>query len=151
MQERRRDFLTRMGSGLVCWAGGLNALSCTSSGRDQKQERDLIFGWTSCLTYQAGDRRLGYDYFSRLLDEMRTHGMSRLLVMMASHGYFSPGNHGLAWPVENPKLRPQVDTNALNAHEETEFFSRVIEKAHRIGIKVFIEDAVERPGDIGHQ
>ena len=139
MQERRRDFLRRMGSGLVCGAGGLNVLSRTSFGSDQRPARDLIFGWTSCLTYQAGDRRLGYEYFSHLLDEMRTHGMSRLIVMMASHGYFSPGNHGLAWPVKHPKLRPQVDTNALNAHEETEFFSRVIEKAHRIGIQVFIE------------
>ena len=56
----------------------------------------MIFGWTTCLTYQAGDRKLGYDYFRRLLDEMKKHGMTHLIVMMASHGYFSPGNHGLA-------------------------------------------------------
>ncbi|TKJ37855.1 MAG: hypothetical protein CEE38_07255 [Planctomycetes bacterium B3_Pla] len=99
----------------------------------------MIFGWTTCLTYQAGDRRLGYDYFSALLDEMKTHGMSHLIVMMASHGYFSPGNHGLAWPAKNPKLKPQLDENALNAHEEMEFFSRIIEKAHKMGIKVFVE------------
>ena len=89
-----------------------------------QEKRSMIFGWTTCLTYQTEDRELGYDYFSNLLDEMNEHGMTYLIVMMASHGYFSPGNHGLAWPVKNPKLKPQLDQKAVNAHEETEFFSK---------------------------
>jgi hypothetical protein len=102
-------------------------------------ESNLHFGWTTCLTYQTEERRLGYDYFSQLLDEMDAYGMTHLIVMMASHGNFSPKNHGLAWPVRNVKLKPQLDPRALNAHEHTEFFSRVIEKAHALDIKIYIE------------
>lgn len=100
---------------------------------------DLHFGWTTCLTYQTDDRRLGYRYFSNLLDEMHEHGMTHLKVMMASHGNFSPRNHGLAWPVKNEKLKPQLDLKAVNAHEGTEFFSRIIDKAHNLKIKIYIE------------
>ncbi len=99
----------------------------------------MIFGWTTCLTYEAGERRLGFDYFSALLDHMQAHGMTRLIVMMESSGYFAPLNHGLAWPVRNEKLAPQVDKKAVNALEESEFFSRLIDKAHTLGISVFIE------------
>lgn len=99
----------------------------------------MSFGWTTCLTYQAGDRKLGYEYYSNLLDKMKQHGMDRLIVMMASHGYFSPGNHGLAWPVYNEHLHPQVDKNALNAYEETEFFSKIVAKARQMGITILIE------------
>jgi hypothetical protein len=105
----------------------------------KEKKTKLEFGWTTCLTYQTDERRLGYDYFSNLLDEMDAHDMTQLIVMMASHGNFSPLNHGLAWPVRNEKLRPQLDRKALNAHEETEFFSRVIEKAKALGIKIYIE------------
>jgi len=104
-----------------------------------KKKRKMIYGWTTCLTYETNDRKLGYDYFSDLLDEMKAHGMNRLLVMMASHGYFSPMNHGLAWPARNENLKFQLDRNAVNAYEETEFFSRIIKKAHALGIEVFIE------------
>ncbi|MBN2013311.1 hypothetical protein JW960_28530 [candidate division KSB1 bacterium] len=128
-----------MGAGLACGTGSINALSATLSSDKSANQRDMIFGWTTCLTYQTENRKLGYDYFSSLLNEMKTHGMTRLIVMMASHGYFSPGNHGLAWPVKNPKLKPQLDENAVNANEQTEFFSRIIEKAHQLGIQVFIE------------
>jgi len=99
----------------------------------------MAFGWTTCLTYETGERRLGFDYYNHLLEEMSAHGMSRLIVMMASHGYFSPGNHGLAWPVRNEKLRYQLDKKALNANEETEFFSRVISRAKELNIRVLIE------------
>lgn len=139
MRGNRRQFLKITGAGLVCWAGAFYGHPCSLSGKNLRDQRNMIFGWTSCLTYQTGDRKLGYDYFSHLLDEMKAHGMTRLLVMMASHGYFSPGNHGLAWPIKNPKLKPQLDERALNAHEETEFFSRIIDKAHDLGIEVFIE------------
>jgi hypothetical protein len=104
-----------------------------------RHKPDLNFGWTTCLTYQTDDRKLGYEYFSHLLDEMHGHGMTRLTVMMASHGNFSPMNHGLAWPVKNEKLKPQLDKKAVNAYEETEFFSRVIDKSHRLNIKIYIE------------
>ena len=100
---------------------------------------DLLFGWTTCLTYQTDDRKLGFEYFNNLLEEMHEHGMTRLKVMMASHGNFSPENHGLAWPVKNEKLKPQLDKKAVNAYEETEFFSRVINKAHMLNIKIYIE------------
>jgi hypothetical protein len=105
----------------------------------QEDNLGLHFGWTTCLTYQTDDRRLGYDYFSNLLDEMHEHGMTRLKVMMASHGNFSPKNHGLAWPVKNERLWPQLDKKAVNAYEWTEFFSRIIDKAHALGIKIYIE------------
>ena len=132
MNVSRRNFLKLTAIGLVTSAGrSENAL--------KSARREMICGWTTCLTYQTGQRRLGPAYYSQLLDEMKAHGMNRLIVMMASHGYFSPGNHGLAWPVRNPKLVPQIDNNALNAREETEFFPRVIQKAHRLGIEVFIE------------
>jgi len=102
---------------------------------------DLTFGWTSCLTYETGRRRLGYDYFSRLLDEMKIKGMKRLTVMMDNCHLppLDPYNHGLAWPIRNPRLKSQVDTKAINAQEESEFFSTVIEKAKRLGIEVYIE------------
>ena len=104
-----------------------------------QKNRIMRFGWTTCLTYETGIRKLGFDYYSNLLDEMHSHGMSCLIVMMASHGYFSPGNHGLAWPVLNEKLKPQLDKNAVNAHEESEFFTGIIEKAHKLNIKILIE------------
>jgi len=99
----------------------------------------MEFGWTTCLTYETGDRRLGFDYYNHLLEEMSVHGMSRLIVMMASHGYFSPGNHGLAWPVRNEKLSYQLDKKAVNAYEESEFFSRVISRAKELNIRILIE------------
>ena len=104
-----------------------------------KKNQNMVFGWTTCLTYETSDRKLGFDYFSKLLDEMHQHKMSRLIVMMASHGYFSPKNHGLAWPVGNEKLKLQLDKNAVNAYEETEFFSKIIDKAHQLNIEVIIE------------
>lgn len=132
MRKTRRQFLKTLGAGVAFLAGNGRLFA-------RQNRPDMIFGWTTCLTYQAGDRKLGYEYFSNLLDEMKAHGMTRLIVMMASHGYFSPGNHGLAWPVKNQKLKPQVDKHAVNASEDTEFFSRIIDKAHELGIRVYIE------------
>jgi len=139
MQLKRRQFIKTAGAGLAYFAGGAKAESSILPDDYKDSERKMIFGWTTCLTYETGDRQQGFEYFSRLLDEMKAHGMSSLIVMMASHGYFSPKNHGIAWPVKNPKLKPQLDKKALNAVEETEFFSKVIEKAHRLGIDVYIE------------
>lgn len=135
MKNSRRRFLKLIGPGVAGFAGSGCLMSCSKL----TKKRKMIFGWTTCLTYQTEDRMLGYDYFSNLLDEMKKHGMTQLIVMLASHGYFSPGNHGLAWPVKNPKLKPQLDQRAVNASDETEFFSKIIEKAHKLDIKVFIE------------
>jgi hypothetical protein len=133
----RKDFLNTA-------AGVFLGLTTRSPGRSQSLpvkmlNNKMIFGWTTCLTYETGERKLSFDYFGQLLDEMSAHGMTRLIVMMESSGYFAPLNHGLAWPVHNKKLLPQVDRNALNAQKENEFFSHVIDKAHQLGITVFIE------------
>jgi hypothetical protein len=133
MEMNRRKFLGVIGTTPLALYGG------ALKGFWKEDKSALAFGWTTCLTYQTDDRRLGFEYFSHLLDEMHEHGLTRLLVMMASHGYFSPQNHGLAWPVKNEKLKPQLDTMAVNAYEETEFFSQIISKAHRLNIKIYIE------------
>jgi hypothetical protein len=133
MEINRRKFLTMLGITPLALYGR----EFKESWKEDKP--DLHFGWTTCLTYQTDDRRLGFEYFSNLLDEMHEHGMTRLKVMMASHGNFSPKNHGLAWPVKNEKLKPQLDLKAVNAHKGTEFFSRIIEKAHALNIKIYIE------------
>jgi hypothetical protein len=135
MASDRRQFFKSIGASLISLFGSARLLGCAGA----RQNRKMIFGWTTCLTYQTGDRKLGYEYFSHLLDEMKEHGMTHLIVMMESHGYFSPGNHGLAWPAKNPRLKLQIDANAINAFEETEFFSHVIKKAHQQGVKIFIE------------
>jgi hypothetical protein len=133
MGINRRKFLTLFGITPLALYGSV------FKGSWKVDEPVLHFGWTTCLTYQTDDRRLGFEYFSHLLDEMHEHGMTRLKVMMASHGIFSPKNHGLAWPVKNEKLKPQLDRKAVNAYEETEFFSRIITKAHVLNIKIYIE------------
>jgi len=131
MKITRNDFIKILG---ILPLGLWSRFSIGATGKSE-----MNFGWTTCLTYETGDRKLGYDYFSSLLDEMHSYGMSHLIVMMASHGYFSPKNHGLAWPVKNEKLKPQLDLQAVNAKEETEFFSKIIKKAHSLNIKVYVE------------
>ena len=105
----------------------------------EESSSHLEFGWTTCLTYETGNRRLSFDYYNHLLEEMSVNRMTRLIVMMASHGYFDPQNHGLAWPVNNKKLMYQVDKKAVNAHEESEFFSKIIIRAKELNIKILIE------------
>ncbi|NOY60786.1 MAG: hypothetical protein GXO75_17905 [Calditrichaeota bacterium] len=139
MKYNRREFLHTLHAGLFSFAGSGLGQSLFAKSDHPGRRKKMIFGWTTCLTYETHERKLGFDYFSHLLDEMKSHGMTRLIVMMASHGNYSPGNHGIAWPIRNPKLKPQVDKNALNAFAETEFFSRIIEKAHRLGIEIFME------------
>ncbi len=139
MSDNRRHFLKTIGAGCAYLAGGGILFLKSGCHRSRTKKREMIFGWTTCLTYQTEERKLGYDYFSRLLDEMKAHKMTHLIVMMESHGYFSPGNHGISWPVKNPKLKHQLDLNAVNAYEESEFFPGIIQKAHRLGIRVFIE------------
>lgn len=118
---------------------GAGCRSARHTAARPRHQTPLEFGWTTCLTYETGERRLAFDYYDRLLDEMSTHRMTRLIVMMASHGYFDPKNHGLAWPVRNPRLASQVDPHAINADETTEFFSRVVAQAKGRKIKILIE------------
>ncbi len=101
----------------------------------------MIFGWTTCLTYETGNRNLGYNYFSRLLDEMKKNNMQRLLVMMENphDSACDLYNHGLDWPVKNSKLESLIDTKAINAHESSEFFSKIVEKAKGLAIEIYIE------------
>ncbi len=134
----RKNFIKISAS--LLWGFWAKVLGKTlNPGNPIQNREDMIFGWTTCLTYETADRKLGFDYFSRLLDEMHMHGMSHLIVMMASHGYYSPKNHGLAWPVSNEKLKYQLDKKAINAHQDSEFFHKIIKKAHQLNIKIFIE------------
>lgn len=134
MGINRSEFIKILGALPLAFWGGQ---ACNNLSGEAK--KGLVFGWTTCLTYETNDRKLGFDYFSHMLDEMHAHGMTHLIVMMASHGYFSPLNHGLAWPVKNGKLKFQIDKQAVNTFEETEFFSKIIKKAHALHIKVYIE------------
>jgi len=100
--------------------------------------RDIVFGWTTCLTYETKEP-LGFDHYSHLLDEMKENGMKRLIVMDSSHYHFDPNHQGIARPVLNPRLKSMVDVSAVNANPSTEFLSRIIEKAHNYGIEIYIE------------
>lgn len=100
--------------------------------------RDIIFGWTSCLTYETA-QPLGIDHFSRLLCEMKENGMQRLIVMDSSHYHFDPSHHGIARPVSNPRLKAMIDVAATNAKPATEFFSDVIDEAHYYDIDIYVE------------
>jgi hypothetical protein len=103
------------------------------------EARRPIYGWTTCLTYEAGPKPLGPEHFLSLLGDMRRNGMTRVIVMMTADGYFDPLHHGLAWPVSRKPLEGMVDPGALNADPKTEFFGRFIDAAHERGIEVFIE------------
>ena len=132
--NRKRFFKSLAASIIGVQSQGFGRILPFSSGNPKME-----FGWTTCLTYETGDRRLAFDYYNHLLEEMSANGMDRLIVMMASHGYFDPKNHGLAWPVSNKKLSYQVDKNAVNSHEESEFLSRIITRAKGLNIKILIE------------
>ncbi|NQS89707.1 hypothetical protein HQ584_07970, partial [Patescibacteria group bacterium] len=58
-------------------------------------KKRIIWGWSTCLTYET-KKQLGFDHYSRLLDEMKENGMKRLIVMMGSQYHFDPNNHGIA-------------------------------------------------------
>lgn len=130
----RRDILLAGAAAAGGWAVP-RALTAVSASRPTRP----IFGWTTCLTYEAGPKPLGQEHFLPLIEEMKRHGMSRVIVMPSSEGYFDPLHHGLAWPTSHPKLKTMIDPAALNASVKTEFFSRFIEAAHAHALEVFIE------------
>ncbi len=101
-------------------------------------KKRIIWGWSTCLTYET-KKQLGFDHYSRLLDEMKENGMKRLIVMMGSQYHFDPNNHGIAWPVINPRLKSMLDRKAINANPSTEFFSKVIERAKKLEIEIYLE------------
>ncbi len=94
-------------------------------------------GWQVGITYMSG-RPAGLDrtYLMALLDEMVTHGMNLLSLMMISYGYFDPTHDGYAWPVQNPKLECYRDSDAVNANPDSEFLGDVIDEAGDRGITV---------------
>lgn len=101
----------------------------------------MKFGWTTCLTYETGQRRLGYDYFSRLLDEMKANGMAWIMIMIENCHLppLDPYNHGFAWPVKNHRLKAFVDQAAINADPSSEFISKIVAKARQLNIAVYFE------------
>lgn len=101
----------------------------------------MKFGWTTCLTYETEKRKLGHDYFSALLNEMKHNGMQQLVIMMDNCHLppVDPYNHGLAWCVKNPRLKPFIDHDAVNANPGTEFVSKIIDQAHELDIEVLFE------------
>ncbi len=135
MLINRKKFLKYLAASFFGLQGrGFGRILPTGDNNNQME-----YGWTTCLTYETNDRRLSFDYYNNLLEEIAANGMTRLIVMMASHGYFSPKNHGIAWPVRNQKLTYQIDKKAVNAQEETEFFSKIITRAKELNIKILIE------------
>ncbi len=100
--------------------------------------RNVLFGWTTALTYETREP-LGFGHYSSLLDEMKENGMKRLIVMDSSHYHFDPNHQGMARPVLNPRLKSMVDKTAVNANPSTEFLSKAIEKAHNYGMELYIE------------
>ena len=92
-------------------------------------------GWMSSPHYQVPNKT-GYteDDFNRLLDEMVDNGMNFLSLHMECQSCYDRYHDGLAWPPRNPRLKPLIDRNCLNAHEESEFLSHIIPQAQNRGI-----------------
>ncbi|NMC08335.1 MAG: hypothetical protein GYA24_24220, partial [Candidatus Lokiarchaeota archaeon] len=77
-----------------------------------------------------------YDHLHGLLHEMHDHGMNYLSLMMQSYAYFDPVHDGYAWPVQNPGLAAYIDEKNINARKESEFVSKILTEADRMGIDV---------------
>ncbi len=63
MEINRRKFLNMLGITPLAIYGR------DFQGFFSEDKPDLHFGWTTCLTYQTDDRKLGFEYFSNLLDD----------------------------------------------------------------------------------
>lgn len=108
-------------------------------------------GWQIGITYQSDKPQgLDRDYFLRLLDEMASHRMNFLSIMMLSYGYFDPQHDGYAWPVRNRKLRHYQDPNCINGRAETEFVREIIAAAadRRIEVQLFMNWGIWNPEKI---
>lgn len=94
-------------------------------------------GWIVGISYCApGSGGITYDHLNRLLEEMCSHGMNYLSLMMQSYAYYDPEHDGYAWPVANPRLSGYVDEKNINARKETEFVSKILKDAERFKIDV---------------
>ena len=94
-------------------------------------------GWQAGITYQTKDKEgLNKTYLKNLLTEMKDNGMNFISFMMISHGLNDPIHDGYTWPVKNPKLKCYLDQNCINASQETEFLSDIIEQADGYGFHI---------------
>ncbi len=108
-------------------------------------------GWQAGVTYQSGrPQGLDRDYFLRLLDEMAVQRMNLLSLMMLSYGYFDPEHDGYVWPVRNPALKHNQDSQCANGRTETEFLREIINAAaeRRIEIQLFLNWGIWNPEKI---
>ena len=98
-------------------------------------------GWWTGLTYQAVKKEgLDKNYLLRLLDEMKENNMNILTIYLESLGYYDSLHEGITWPVKNKKLECNMDSACLNANQDTEFLSEIIEvaKGYDIQIQFFL-------------
>jgi hypothetical protein len=95
------------------------------------------FGWAVGITYNTpSSTGLNREYLFNLLDDMSKHHMNRLSLMMIAYALYDNVHDGYCWPVQNPKLKSYLDTDAYNSNPNTEFVSEVIQKAADLGIEV---------------
>ncbi len=139
---KRRQFLLNSAAASLA-AASLSTLTKGSRpvhavpGPAKDGRRITYAGWQAGITYQVPDPKgVTRDYLMRLLDEMATHRMNLLSLMMISYGIFDPVHDGYCWPVRNEKLKHYVDTPALNANPSTEYVKEVIKAAGDRGIMV---------------
>ncbi len=134
---KRRDFLyTSVGAMTAVCGVNSNGVGLEETTRAGTRKLKYL-GWQVGLTYQTSNPSgLDRDYLLRLLDTMNENGMNMLSLMMISYGYYDPLHDGYCWPVQNPKLRANWDSQSTNGRESTEFVSRIIEEAAARDIEI---------------
>ncbi len=141
----RRTFIAKSaGAAAAAFLAG----GCARSQSQAPPRKLRSLGWQVGLSYQSmTPAGLDRDYLLRLLDEMAANRMNLLSLMMQSYGYFDPDHDGYAWPVQNPKLRPYRDPNAINAQPKQEFLRSIIEEAaaRQIEIHLFLNWGIWNP------
>ncbi|MBN2150136.1 MAG: hypothetical protein JW839_01695 [Candidatus Lokiarchaeota archaeon] len=106
-------------------------------GRSKNKKALRWCGWLVGISYCAPQPGgVTHDHLHHLLEEMASHGMNYLSLMMQSYAYFDPEHDGYAWPVSNPRLAGYIDERNINAKRESEFVSRVLHEAERRGVAV---------------
>ena len=121
---------------------------CGGADRPAAGRKLRFVGWQVGVTYQSGKPQgLNRDYMLRLLDEMASHRMNLLSIMMLSYGFYDPEHDGYAWPVRNPALRHYQDADCINARTETEFIREIIGAAadRQIEVQLFLNWGIWNP------
>ncbi|MFH1742033.1 MAG: hypothetical protein ABIH23_23775, partial [bacterium] len=132
---KRRDFLVGS-AGVAAMGVNLYATETNASSKDAQPVLKYL-GWQVGITYQTPQLGgLDCDYLMRLLDEMHENGMNLLSLMTISYGYYDPAHDGYCWPVRNPKLKHNWDSNSINGNASTEFVSEIIEAAAARNIEI---------------